>query len=345
MQGARDLTAEGTTQTEGGVRHRALASGPGGVRAVSLEQAADRFQNGGRPEHDPPAELVWIDIVRPNEEDAAFMRDRLHFHPLAVEDCLTGLQNPKLERYPGYFFIVLYPARINAERARAAFYELHCFIGTNYIVTVRDESVREVREVMARWRSGPKHFPTVGHLAHALLDGIVDSYFPMVDHFAMRVDATETEVYGHPKEAMQQIMNLRRELLRFRSVVAPARDILASVLRRDLPFINPELMPYYQDVRDHAVRITEEIDVLRDLLSTVVEVQFTVTSNQLNQTMRVMTAWAIILMTMSLIAGIYGMNFEVMPELSARYGYPLALVAMMVAGLLIFLFFRRKRWL
>jgi magnesium transporter len=258
---------------------------------------------------------------------------------------MHGKQNPKLERYPGYFFLILYAARINPERNRPAFYELHCFIGPGYIVTVRNESVREVRELMARWRAGPQHYPTVGHLAHGIADALVDSYFPMIDHFGMRVAATETEAYEQPGEAVQHIMSLRRELLRFRAIVSPTRDALSSLLRRDLPFLNPELMPYFQDVRDHAVHVTEEIDVLRDLLSTAVDAQFTVTSNQLNQTVRMMTAWSIILMSMALVTGIYGMNFVHMPEVSWQYGYFGALIAMLAVGGSLVMFFRRRKWL
>ncbi|MEX1182790.1 MAG: magnesium/cobalt transporter CorA [Gemmatimonadota bacterium] len=289
--------------------------------------------------------LVWLDLVRPTEADGGFLRDMLRFHPLAVEDCLQGEQNPKLERYPGYFFLVLYAARINIERNRPAFNEVHCFIGPNYLVTVRQESVREVRELIARWRSAPQHYATVGHLTHGLLDSLVDSYFPMIDHFSSRVAATETEAYEHPQDAMQHIMGLRRELLRFRGVVGPTRDSLGSLLRRDLPFLNPELLPYFQDVRDHAVRVTEEIDMQRDLLSTAVEAQFTVTSNQLNQTVRMMTAWSIILMSMGLVAGIYGMNFVHMPELDWRFGYAGALLLMLAVGGALVGFFRRRRWL
>src|SRR5690606_14422012 len=169
---------------------------------------------------------------------------------------LYGKQNPKLERYPGYYFLVLYAGRVNAERNRAAFYELHCFVGPHFLVTVRHDSVREVRELMAQWRAAPRHFPSIGHLAHGLADTIVDSYFPLIDHFGTRVAASENEVFEQPDEAMQHIMSLRRELIRFRGVVGPTRDVLASLLRRDLPFINPALMPYFQDVRDHAVRVT-----------------------------------------------------------------------------------------
>jgi magnesium transporter len=313
--------------------------------ATATHPAGDSVEPGVTGPHDPKQGLVWIDIVRPTHVDGRMLRDDLKFHPLTVEDCLVGKQNPKLERYPGYFFLVLYAARINAERNRPAFYELHCFIGANFIVTVRNDSVREVRELMARWRAGPHHYTTVGHLAHGLADGIVDSYFPMIDHFGTRVAATESEAYEQPGDAMQHIMSLRRELLRFRGVVSPTRDVFSSLLRRDLPFLNPELMPYFQDVRDHAVHVTEEIDMLRDLLSTAVGAQFTVTSNQLNQTVRMMTAWSIILMSMALITGVYGMNFARMPELNWQYGYAGALLLMLVTGVSLVLFFRRRKWL
>jgi magnesium transporter len=347
-----------------GVRHRVLIGGSAGVVAASLDDAVRVMQLPARAtqhlqhapaerdaaaEWDTPAAgvapIVWLDIVRPEEADGAFLRDVLHFHPVPVEDSLHGKQHPKLERYPGYMFLILYAARINAERNRPAFYELHCFVGPNYLVTVRDDSMREVRELMARWRGVPTHFPGVGYLAHALTDAVVDSYFPMVDHFSSRVAATETAAYEHPHDAMRNIMSLRRELLRFRGLTGPTRDVLSSLLRRDLPFLSPDLMPYFQDVRDHAVRVTEEIDMQRDLLSAAVEAQFTVTSNQLNQTMRMLTAWSIILMSMTLIAGIYGMNFLAMPELEWRYGYYLALGGMVIIGGVLVTFFRRRRWL
>jgi magnesium transporter len=332
----------------GATRHRALVRLAGHVRPATLAEAIeqlDRTPDAARKEASPDDPVAWIDIVRPTAEDAVLLRDTLRFHPVTVEDSLYGKQHPKLERYPGYFFLIVYAARINPERNRPAFYELHCFVGPNYLVTVRHESMREVRGLMARWRGAPEHFPTVGHLTHGMLDAIVDSYFPMVDHFSTRVAATESDAYVHPQDAMQHIMSLRRELLRFRGLTGPTRDMLSSLLRRDLPFLNPELTPYFQDVRDHAVRVTEEIDMLRDLLSTAVEAQFTVTSNQLNQTMRMLTAWSIILMSMTLIAGIYGMNFIMMPELEWRYGYPIALGGMVVVGAVLITFFRRRRWL
>jgi magnesium transporter len=355
LQGEHELEDE-DAQPHGLGRHRVIVADRHGARQSTLAEAlpllhlpAPRGSTAAgesSPAQAPGGdERVWIDIVRPSADDASLLRDTFHFHPVAVDDCMHGKQHPKLERYPGYFFLIVYAARINQDRNRPAFYELHCFVGPNYMVTVRHESIREVRELMARWRGAPELYPAVGHLTHALLDSLVDSYFPMVDHFNERVAATESDAYVHPQDAMQHIMSLRRELLRFRGLTGPTRDMLSSLLRRDLPFLNPELSPYFQDVRDHAVRVTEEIDMLRDLLSTAVEAQFTVTSNQLNQTMRMLTAWSIILMSMTLIAGVYGMNFVAMPELEWRYGYYIALGGMIVVGATLVTFFRRRRWL
>jgi magnesium transporter len=286
-------------------------------------------------------------VQNPDEAAAAFLRERLGFHPLAVEDCVRGRQRPKLDRYPGYFFLVLYTTRVNPGRDRMALTELHVFLGERYIVSVHDHKVKEVGEVLARWRAAPARLDNVGALAHALMDAVVDNYIPVLNHFAERAERVENAVFNRTDEGgnMQHILTLRRELASLRRVVAPERDVLSTLLRRDLPFLGPELMPYFQDVYDHAIRVTEEIDNLRDTLSVILDAHLSASSNQLNQTVRMMTAWSIILMTMAWIAGIYGMNFERMPELQWRFGYGWALGIMVVVGCALVMFFRRRKWL
>jgi magnesium transporter len=325
-------------------RMRAWASEAAGARSVTLDEAVALFQ--AAPVEDEPRGIVWIDVTNPAAAEGEFLRDRLGFHPLAVEDCLRGRQRVKLERYPNYYFLVVYAAQVNPHRGRVAFNELHIFIGANFIVTVRDHSMKEVRETVAHWRASPAHFNRAGAIAHALLDRIVDDYFPIIDHFSERLDVMESEVLGATnEELMQNVLMIRRELLAFRKIAAPERDLLSSLLRRDIPFLEPELLPYFQDVRDHAFRIVEEIDTLRDLLSSAVDAQLSVASNQLNQTLRMMTAWSIILMSMTLIAGIYGMNFVLMPELEWQYGYPATIGVMVAIGAVLFYFFRRHHWI
>ncbi|HEX2093594.1 MAG TPA: magnesium/cobalt transporter CorA [Longimicrobiaceae bacterium] len=328
-------------------RVHAYASGPSGIHAVSPEEAVRAFRERCGPGvEEKTEEIIWLDIVSPGEAEAHFLRHDLGFHPLAVEDCVRGRQRPKVDRYSGYFFMVLYAARINPDRQRMALTELHVFVGERFVVTVHDQRVDVLTEVLARWRAAPGRLADTGALAHALLDNIVDEYFPVLDHFSERVeDVEEAMLTGTEEERMQSVLSLRRELTLFRKVVAPERDLLTRLLRRDLPFLRPELLPYFQDVHDHVMRVTEEIDSMRELLAAAVDAYLSAASNRLNQTMRVMAAWSIILMAMAWIAGVYGMNFDRMPELHWRLGYAWALGVMLGVGSVLFLYFRRQNWI
>jgi magnesium transporter len=290
--------------------------------------------------------ITWIDILRPGAGEAAFLREDLGFHPLAVEDCLRGRQRAKVERYPKHIFLVFYAADFNAARNRVALHELHVFAGASYLVTVHDQPISAVQELVALWRSAPKHYPNVGALTYALLDSLVDDIFPVLDHFSDRTEQIETRVLESGGDVlMPEILELRRELVLFRRVVAPQRDVVGSLLRRDIPFLQGDMYAYFQDVHDHLIRITDEIDAIRDLLAAALDAQLSLASNQLNQTMRLMAAWSIILMSMALVAGIYGMNFRWMPELAWRWGYFAALALMLGTGGGLLFYFRRRRWL
>ena len=320
-----------------------------GVHSIPLEAGLALFDacRGAESADDTTVPLVWIDVACPREPEAEFLRDRLHFHPLAVEDCVRGRQRPKLDRYSTYFFLVMYAAAVNPERERMALHEVHLFIGRRYLVTVHDHRVAEFGEVLARWRANPGAFATVGVLAHAVMDTIVDHYFPVIDHFSDRVEEMEGGIFEgrHQQIGLEQLLNVRREMTLFRKVLGPQRDVVSTLLRRDLPFLSADLSLYFQDVHDHMMRVVEEIDTLRDLLTGAMEAQLSVTSNQLNITMRVMAAWSIILMAMALVAGIYGMNFKIMPELGWRWGYEWALGLMLTMGASLLLYFRKQHWL
>jgi magnesium transporter len=343
-----DITHLPEGQQEERARITAYAETHSGVHAIGLDDALQMFERcrNAKSAEDADAPLVWIDVACPGEPEAEFLRHKLHFHPLAVEDCIRGRQRPKLDRYPGYYFLVFYAAAINKERQRMALHEVHVFLGRRYIVTVHDHRIPQFGEVLARWRAAPVNFRTVGAIAHAIVDTIVDGYFPILDHFAERVDEIETGIFkGTHTEPLEEILGIRRELTTLRRVLGPERELLGTLLRRDLPFLSPELLLYFQDVYDHSIRVVEETENLRDLLGVSIEAQLSVASNQLNTTMRVMAAWSIILMAMAWIAGIYGMNFSVMPELRWHFGYLWALAIMAVVGLSLFYYFRRKHWI
>jgi magnesium transporter len=327
---------------------RAFAETESGIAAIPLDDALERFERCRAVENptDTRVPLVWIDVAAPGPDEEVFLREQLHFHPLAVEDCVRGRQRPKLDRYPGYYFLVFYAAAINEERERMALHEVHVFIGRRYVVTVHDHDVPPFQEVMIRWRANPESFRTVGALAHAIVDTIVDGYFPVLDHFAERVDEVEERIFDtRASSDIEEVLSMRRELTTLRRVLGPEREVLGTLVRRDLPFLSPELALYYQDVYDHCIRVVEESENLRDLLGVAIEAQMSISSNRLNETMRLMAAWSIILMGMALVAGIYGMNFVHMPELQWLFGYEWSLALMMGIGFALFMYFRRKGWI
>ncbi|CAN5672360.1 magnesium/cobalt transporter CorA [soil metagenome] len=331
---------------------RSFAARENGVHAITREAARDLIRShlvaaaatgdAGEPE----GPLVWLDISNPGSAEAEFLREEIGFHPLAVEDCVRGRQRPKLDRYPGYLFLVIYAASVNPERGRMALNELHIFIGARFLVTVHDSRVREVGRVLAAWREAPSRMSDVGALTHQLIDMIVDDYFLVLEHLANDVEAVENIVYQQTgRVPLAEIQRLRHELLLFRRAVAPQRDVLSTMVRRDIPFFQPALVPYFLDVHDHTIRVTEEIDALRELVSALLDAQLSSSSHQLANVMKIMTAWSIILMSMTLVAGIYGMNFAFMPELDLPWGYFAALGFMIAIGSVLVSYFRRREWL
>jgi magnesium transporter len=326
---------------------RAFALLESGVHGVSMEQAVEWVRRSRVSKHEAAhCPIVWIDLPDRSEQTADFLRDRLGFHPLAIEDTIHGRQRPKVDSYGDYLFLVFYATGINTERERVALNELDIFLGRRFLVTIHSQPVPEVREVIARWRAGPSFFEDTGALIYALLDSLVDGYFPVLNHFSDRAEGVESDILSETGEQMmQRIFAIRRELVVFRRVVAPQRDVLSTMLRRDLPMVQSDLFPYLQDVHDHTLRAVEEIDALRELLAAALEAHLSAASNQLNQTMRVMTAWTIILATMTVITGIYGMNFDIMPELHVPWAYFGVLGVMLALGGGLLLFFRRLGWL
>ena len=315
-----------------------------GVHAISLEEAVTEFQRiKTAPGKEP---LVWIDILSPGQAEEEMMRNRLGLHQLAVEDCMRGRQRPKLDRYNGYFFLVVYAAHFNAERHRTALEELHVFVGEQWIVTVHDRKMRIVNEVIARWRGHEPGFPTTGALAHGMLDGVVDSYLPVIDHLGVHVDDIEHRILTDDSEdLMPELLELRHEVATTRRLLSPLQEIVHTLVRRDAGVLDDALTPFFQDVLDHVKRETEELDALRDTLAATLNAYLSISANKLNHTLRIMAAWSIILMAMAWLAGVYGMNFDVMPELHWRYGYVLALALMFITGGGLLYFFRRRGWL
>jgi magnesium transporter len=291
--------------------------------------------------------FLWLDLQNPQQQDIELLHEEFKFHPLAIEDATRHHERPKLEAFDSYYFMVFYTLSYNDARRQLASQAVGLFIGANYIVSVHEGEISTIDETIKRWQAHTADFGhDAGALLYALLDAIVDDYFPVIDQLAERVEDMEEQIFERFKDdALQEVFSLKRDLLGVRRVVAPERDVLNVLIRREVPIFERNTILYLQDVYDHIVRITDSIDTYRDLLSSALDAFLSVQSNRLNQIVKVLTIASIVLMSDALVAGIYGMNFEFMPELHWLYGYPYALGLMVVIAAGLILFFRWRKWL
>jgi magnesium transporter len=260
----------------------------------------------------------------------------------------TGATNWESEpsAHGSYYFVVFYAASYNPQDDHIATQAINLFIGANYLVTVHDAPMRQVSDTLARWQAPKSPLGLrVGALVWALLDAIVDDYFPLTDQLADRIEELEDTIFVHfDQKAIEAIFGLKRDLLNLRRFIAPERDVLNVLLRRELPIFKGKDMAYLQDVYDHIVRLTDNVDTYRDLLTSALDSFLSIQSNNLNQTMKLLTMGSILLMSGALVAGIYGMNFKYMPELNQPWGYPFALGLMAVIAISLIIFFRSRKW-
>jgi len=291
--------------------------------------------------------LVWVSVKDPSPADLEILSREFELHPLAVEDLRKRGQRPKIDTYARQHMLVAYEAIDGRDLDGVGLSEIHVFIGAGWLVTVTWADTPMVDAVRKRFATSPDRVgSSVAELLYAVLDAAVDSYFPELDRLSERIDDLEDRVLegSAERESLREVLAIKRRLLELRRVLAPMRDVANQLLRRDLDIAEASVMPYYQDLYDHLVRVLDQLDVYRDLLATVLDARLTVASNSLNAIMKRLTAITVALMVPTLIAGIYGMNFDLMPELRWPLGYPFALGLMALAVVLTVVFFRRRGW-
>ena len=287
--------------------------------------------------------LVWVSARSPDADMLEVLRREFDLHPLAVEDIQKRGQRPKLDAYARQHMIVAY----EVTEAEAGLSEVHIFVAASWLLTVTFDPTPLLDVVRQRFMEGKGlGGGGVGELLYAVLDAIVDSYSPELDRLSDRIGELEDRVLegDADRASLREVLVVKRRLLDLRRVLGPTRDVANQLLRRDLDVIELATVPYYQDLYDHLVRAIDQLDVYRDLLAAVLDTRLTVASNSLNAIMKRLTAFTVILMVPTLIAGVYGMNFDHMPELSWPLGYPMALGIMALAVVVSVTFFRRRGW-
>jgi len=330
-----------STPTRCQARTRVYRDGRLAAAGFPVEQISDHLADG-------PA-TVWLDLRDPDRGDLAVLQEEFGLHPLAIEDALHDRERPKIDRYHSHLFMTAYSARLDQDSGELATSEISAFVLPHALITIRKDDGLDIGKVVDHWDANPdlsKH--GVGFLVHGLLDFIVDGHFEAVQSLDDAVEGLEDDLFSPSAvkdlQVQRRSFELRKSLVVLRRVVLPMREVLNTLMRRDLHHVDDDLIPYYQDVYDHVLRATEWTESLRDLVTTILETNLTIQGNRMNVITKKVTSWAAIVAVPTLITGFYGMNVPY-PGFSNHVGFAAAMVIMIVSGALLYWTFRRNDWL
>lgn len=297
----------------------------------------------------------WVELDERTPDAEHLLGDVLRVHPLAAEDLWNDIGLPKVEDFDEYVQLVIHGVRVSdlaSDQVPLSLAELDLIIGKNFLVThAHDEEVCGVANVFVEagkaarlLKKGP------AYVAHAVLDGLVDQYLPIIDRFDAQIDLVEEQILDETNDrdaraVVTHIIRIKRSLQMLRRTTIYQREILLRLARAEFDEIPHELVPFYRDVYDHFARVTELVDSYRELVASLLEAHFSMQSNRMNEVMKRLTVMSTIMLPLSVIAGVYGMNFQHMPELTWPFGYAFALSLMALVAVGIVLYFRAKRWL
>lgn len=293
-----------------------------------------------------PDEFIWIGLYEPDAAELKVLGEQFGLHALAMEDAVNAHQVPKAEVYDGELFVVAKTAAL--EGHTITYGETHIFLGRQHIITVRHGSARGHAQLRAQLESAPRLLAHGGdYVLHAVLDFVVDGYLPIVDSLEEEVLAMERQTLDAflSRGEIMRIFQIRGELMRFRRILAPMEEMAGRLEHLETPCIDAEVRPYFRDVLDHVRRVALRAEGLRDVLNSVFEVANLLEQQRQGAITRKLAAWAAILAVPTAIAGIYGMNFEHMPELKLTWGYPAVLCLIVLICFGLWLRFKRSKWL
>ncbi|RVT41141.1 magnesium and cobalt transport protein CorA [Sphingobium algorifonticola] len=308
------------------------------VRPIAIDEAS--------PCRDGHSEFVWIGLFEPSEGELRTLQRQFGLHPLAIEDALKAHQMPKVDVYGDQLFVVARTAHLEGEAI--AYGETAIFVGPHHIISVRHGSARAHTDLRTHLEAAPSLLTHgVDYVLHAILDFIVDGYLPIVESIEEEVLAIEQRAMDVflQRDDVTRIFALRRELIRFQRIVGPMGELCSKLVNLDMPCVDAETRPYFRDVLDHVRRVEHMTGGLREVLTSVFEVSTLLEQQRQGAITRQLAAWAAILAVPTAIAGIYGMNFEHMPELKTQYGYFVVLAVITLICTALYVRFRRVGWL
>lgn len=295
-----------------------------------------------------PSAVVWLDYCSPSAGDLAAISEELGLHALAVEDAIHEHQRPKLDRYDSHLFLTSYAVSLDATTGELATSEIAAFVTSRALVTVRKDEGFDIDSTMRRWdESSDLAKYGVGFLLWGLLDDIVDGHFATVQQLDGEIETLEDLLFDDrpsDTEVQRRSFELRKSLVLLRRVVLPMREVVNSLLRRDLHVVDEAMSPYYQDVYDHVLRATEWTESLRDLVTTILETNLTIQGNRMNLIMKKVTSWAAIIAVPTAVTGFYGQNVPY-PGFAAHWGFLISTALIVILSVGLYWSFRRRDWI
>ena len=289
----------------------------------------------------------WLNIDGlQNAEVIRTIGQRFNIHPLVQEDILNTDHRPKIENHDDYMYIVIKMLHFDKDSDEVQFEQVSLVVGEHYVLSFQERPGDVFNGVRERLRQGRK-IRTLGpdYLAYALIDAVVDNYFVLLEHLGDAIEDLEMELLANPSpETLKRIHHFKREMLLLRKAVWPLREVLSSLSRDESIIFNSDIRMYVRDVYDHTIHIIDNIETLRDLLAGMLDLYVSSVSQRMNEIMKVLTLFASIFMPLTFIAGVYGMNFEFMPELQWRWGYPAIMLMMAGIGIGLLTYFRWRKW-
>jgi magnesium transporter len=296
-----------------------------------------------------PDTRLWLDLDQPDEWTLALLGEAFEFHPLAIEDCLHGEQRVRIDPYGDYFFMVMYVPLPSGIDGHVESRELAMFCSARYVVTIHHQPIDSVAGLLTRCERDPAAFLSRGtdHVLHVIVDSAVDQYGPILDRLEDETTELEDAALTEPSpEVLERLTMVRNELLGIRRLLMPVRDVVAQLARGEFGFVGTQMQLYFRDVLDHLVRTVETIEIYRDQISGARDIYLSSISQKLNEVMKVLTIFATIMLPLSLIAGIYGMNVtNLWPPTDRPYSFWIVMGMMVAITVGLLYFFRRRKWI
>jgi magnesium transporter len=290
--------------------------------------------------------IVWVAVRDPEPHELDQLEEQFDLHPLAIEDARHGHQRPKFEEYGDSLFFVLHMIEPDGDELRVG--EVNIFVGRNYVLSVRMRSERNFQEVRTRCEREPELMQNgTGYILYALMDAVVDRYFPILDGIETRLETIEDQIFAgtSPRANIEALYGIKQDLMTLKHATAPLLEAVGKLHGGRVPQICMGLGEYFRDVSDHLVRINQSIDAAREMVTTAISVNLSLITLQESEVTKRLAGYAALVAVPTMIAGIYGMNFDFMPELKWAWGYPLALGSMVIIDAYLFYRFRKAKWL